>query len=101
MSAIVPELPLLARTLLALGIVITLVVAARWVAGQRSATLPSQRGEVLQVVRSLALDPRNRLVLVRHNGIELLLAVGPHGTTLLPAAATLPADAREQRSEPT
>ena len=79
MTALTPELPALARSLLALAVVIALVAAARWLLPRPAGATAA--GEPLEIAASLALDARTRLVIVRRGTLELVLAVGPHGVT--------------------
>ena len=79
MTALTPELPALARSLLALAVVIALVAAARWLLPRSAGTTAA--GGPIQIAASLVLDARTRLVIVRRGTMELALAVGPHGVT--------------------
>jgi flagellar biogenesis protein FliO len=85
MSAATAELPLLARGLMALAAVLALLVAARWLlARQGFAGMSSARhAGGLRVAETLALDARNRLVVIRRGGAELVLAIGPAGVSRL------------------
>lgn len=78
----VPQTSGLAATLLALGLVVALILVLAWVlkklpgAGLRP--LPG-----LRVVASLAVGPRERVVLVDCGGQQLLLGVTQHAVSLL------------------
>jgi flagellar biogenesis protein FliO len=80
------ELPLLARSVLALAAVLALMGAARWLLLRRGVGVAMAGGRAdagLVVAASLALDARNRLVVVRHGDAEFVLAVGPQGVSRL------------------
>lgn len=74
-----------ARAILALSVVLTLLVAALWLlrrhGGMTLRRLPP--GARLAVTASLALDPRVRLMIVRRDSMEHLLAIGPGGVTVV------------------
>lgn len=86
MTALAPEVPALARSLLALAAVIALVAAARWLMPRAGTARCS--GEPLVLAASLALDARSRIVIVRRGAAELVLAIGPNGVTRLELPAT-------------
>ena len=92
MTALAMDGPALLRSLAALACVLLLTVPALWLL-QRHAGAPLRRlgaGSRLCVTASCPLDPRVRLVLVRRDRVEHLLAIGPAGVTVietLPAAA--------------
>ncbi|MFO1048925.1 MAG: flagellar biosynthetic protein FliO [Geminicoccaceae bacterium] len=92
MTALMPELPALARSLLALAAVVTLVAVARWLLPRPAGTTAA--GEQIEISASLALDPRTRLVIVRRGATELALTVGPQGVVQL----DLPPGTRPQGS---
>ena len=79
-----------ARAIVALAIVLMLLLAALWLlrryGGMTLRRLPP--GARLAVTASLALDPRVRLVLVRRDTVEHLLAVGPGGVTVIECLPT-------------
>jgi flagellar biogenesis protein FliO len=87
MTALAPELPALARSVIALAVVIALVAAARRYL-PRSAAVGSS-DEPLTLAASLSLDARTQLVIVRRGPAEFLLAVGAHGVTRLDGPGTL------------
>lgn len=68
-----------ARFALALALVVGLIVALSW--GLRR--LPGfahgrvRQGRRLGVIETLSIDPRNKLVLIRRDGAEHLLLLGP------------------------
>lgn len=82
----------LLRAGFALGVVIILVlllgVALRRFGGFTGATRPGSR---LAVLESLSLDPRRRLVLVRQDGAEHLLLLGPAGDLVVGSPRPSPA----------
>lgn len=90
MTALALELPSLARSLLALAAVIVLVLAARRLMPR--AGVGRLEGEPLTLVASLALDTRNRIVVVRRGPAEFVLALGPHGTVPLVPAKSAPVE---------
>jgi len=55
-------------------------------------------GKRLQVVEALTLDPKRRLVLVRRDGVEHLLLVGPETAMVVERGIAPPAQA-EQKEE--
>jgi flagellar protein FliO/FliZ len=75
----------LARTIGALAAVLVLLVAASWLV-RRHGGVALRRlapGSRLSVTASLPLDARVRLVLVRRDTVEHLLAIGPGGVTVV------------------
>lgn len=77
------EIADLSRTVIGLGFVLLLMAAVFWLLrrfGPLQAGGRSTAGRRLSLVESLPLDPRTRLVLVRHDGAELLLAVTAQGS---------------------
>jgi flagellar protein FliO/FliZ len=92
------ELAPLLRTVAALGGVLLLLLAAAWLL-RRYGAGPLRRpdGSRLAVTAAQMVDARTRLVLVRRDAVEHLLAIGPAGVTVietLPITAG-PAMARE------
>ena len=82
----------LVRTVAALAGVLALLVAVLWLA-RRHGGLPNRglpSGARLAVMASLPLDARVRLVLVRRDGVEHLLAVGPGGASLVETVCIRP-----------
>lgn len=83
------------RAALSLLAVLVLAAAALWLL-RRYASSPADRaraGGRLHVVASQIVDGRTRLLLVRRDGIEHLLAVAPTGVTVIetfPAANSRP-----------
>ncbi|MBL8697288.1 MAG: FliO/MopB family protein [Alphaproteobacteria bacterium] len=89
------DLDVLLRFSFALGIVLALIAGATWLAKRHLGTgtvLAGGRRRRLVILESAAIDNRTRLVLVRHDDTEHLLACGPAGVTRLhpgrPAAET-------------
>ncbi len=82
----------LLRAGFALGVVIILVlllgVALRRFGGFAGT---GRLGGRLAVVESLSLDPRRRLVLIRRDGTEHLLLLGPTGDLVVGGGADRPA----------
>lgn len=79
----------------ALAAVVALIVALAWLARLRLArALPGAGRRRLAIVESVQVDGRTRIVLVRCDDREHLLAVGPAGVA---AIAALPG----QRANPT
>ncbi len=85
MSSAEVDLPLLARSLLALAAVMALLLAARWILARQGlgAMASPGRGGGLHIAQTLPLDARNRLVVIRRGNAELVLAIGPQGITRL------------------
>lgn len=95
MMPLAPELAPLLRTVAALAGVLLLLLALAWLLRRHgaggSAAAASGR---LAIVASRMVDARIRLVLVRRDAVEHLLAIGPTGVTLVetvPAASSSPA----------
>ena len=75
----------LGRAVVALAGVLMLLAAGLWLLqrhGQRSLRRPKP-GTRIAVTSAIALDARVRLVLVRRDAVEHLLAIGPTGVQLL------------------
>lgn len=79
------------RAVAALGVTLGLALLASWAARRfdwgrllrgPGAAAPVRR---LRIVEQLALDPRRRLVLIRHDGEEHLILLGPGGDVALGA----------------
>jgi flagellar protein FliO/FliZ len=88
------ELADLSRTVMGLGVVLVLLVVVFWLLrrfGPHGSTLSAAGGRRLALVESLALDPRTRLLLVRHDDREHLLVVSSTGTTTLVSGDARPA----------
>lgn len=78
----VPQTAGIGGTLLALLLVIALIVGLAWLLKKLPGTgLKSTSG--LRVIASLAVGPRERVVIVDCGGQQLLLGVTQHGVTLL------------------
>lgn len=66
----------------ALAFVIALIAAVAWAARRwmpGSMASNAGRRRRLQLVETLALDPKTRAMLIRRDGVEHLLVVGPSG----------------------
>lgn len=75
----------LGRAVMALAGVLMLLAAGLWLLqrhGQMSLRRPKP-GTRIAVTSAVALDARVRLVLVRRDSVEHLLAIGPSGVQLL------------------
>ena len=76
----------LSRTIVGLGIVLLLMAAVFWLVrrfGPAEARGRFATTRRLAVIESLSLDPRTRLVLVRHDGHEHLVLVPSQGSASL------------------
>ena len=76
----------LSRTFIGLGIVLALMVVVFWLArriGPQAAGLGGGRERRLALLESLPLDPRTRLVLVRHDAREHLVMISSTGGATL------------------
>ena len=83
----------LARVAAALAVVLLLGLAALWLA-RRAGMMPAVghgAGGRLTVVAARAIDNRCRLLLVRRDDVEHLLAVTPAGITLIETRPAGPA----------
>lgn len=84
-------------TLFALVLVVGLIFGLAWIA-RRMPGVASRGNASLRVVASLALGPRERVVVVDVGGTQLLLGVGAGGTRALHTLASpLPAEASAQQ----
>lgn len=92
----------LSRTILGLGLVLLLMVAVFWLVrrfGPAAAQGRFSGQRRLAVLETLPLDPRTRLVLLRHDGAEHLVLVssqGPASLLATNAAGQPPADRDDQ-----
>jgi flagellar protein FliO/FliZ len=78
------ELADFSRTIMGLGVVLLLLALVFWLLrrfGPNGTAIQGTSGRRLALVESLALDPRTRLLLVRHDDREHLLVVSAAGTT--------------------
>lgn len=74
------------RFFLAFAFTISLIVAVYWVARRYAGRLGIMRGPAggrLSVTAQIALDARRRLILVRRDGSEHLLLLGPNNDLLV------------------
>ena len=77
------------RFALALALVLGLIGLAAWAArrfgmgGRVRVSAGARRGKRLAIAEALAVDNKRRLVLVRRDGVEHLLLLGPHGDTVV------------------
>ena len=87
------DLDLILRFSFALGVVLALIALVAWL-GRRHlaavAPLAAGRRRRLSVIESVALDSRTRLVLVRHDDTEHLIACGPTGTVPVRSGRSAP-----------
>ncbi|MDY0882669.1 flagellar biosynthetic protein FliO [Dongia soli] len=67
------------RFILALLLVLGLLALAAWLLRRSGYGTRLGRSRRLAAVESLTLGPRHRLMLIRRDGIEHLLLLGPHG----------------------
>lgn len=81
------------RFVAALVFVLALIVTLAWAFRRSGLVSPIGKGRRLALLDSLMLDPRRRMVLVRHDDREFLILLGNSGETLL--------DARQVESPPT
>ncbi len=75
------------RFLLALGLVLALIVVLAWLARRYgfggAAGGRSARGRRIGVVEFAPVDAKRRLVLIRRDGVEHLVLLGPAGDTVV------------------
>lgn len=76
------------RVAIGLGLVIAAILAAAWLA-RRSGLIQRQGGNVLRLVGSLSLGPRQSIAVVQVQDTWLVLGLTPNNVTTL---HTLPAD---------
>lgn len=74
-------------TVFALILIVALIFGLAWLA-RRMPGVGAQAGGALRIVGSLALSPRERVVVVDVGGQQLLLSTGTGGTRLLQALDT-------------
>lgn len=85
----------------ALAAVLGLLLLLAWSLRRAGVIRPSPGAGRLAITGSLPLDSRNRLLLVRCDGREHLLALGPAGVRLIESqAALMPPSADPAREEP-
>lgn len=84
-------------TVLALLLVVSVILALAWLAKRMPGIGSGGGNPSLKIIGSLALGPRERVVVVAVGDTQLLLSTGPHGTRALhtleqplPAATTPP-----------
>lgn len=86
----------LLRTMGALGVVLGLLGGALWVVRRYNIALPGRvtlgRGRRLEVVERVTLDGKRSLALVRRDGCEHLILIGPDGQMVV-ESGIVPLDA--------
>ena len=70
-------------TVLALLLVVGVILALAWLAKRMPGLGAGGGNPALKIVGSLALGPRERVVVIDVGGTQLLLSTGPHGTRAL------------------
>ncbi|MFZ2870156.1 FliO/MopB family protein [Zavarzinia sp.] len=80
----------LLRAAFALGLVVLLILAFGIVMRRFGDRVPRRAGKRLAVVESLSLDPRRRLVILRKDGAEHLVLLGPGGDIVIERASAPP-----------
>lgn len=88
------ELAEVGRSTAILLLVVGLMLGLAWGLKRLNLLGPAGRttGRRLAVVESLVLDPRNRLVVLRHDDEEHLVLVGPQGVYPLKRSAAKPGE---------
>jgi flagellar protein FliO/FliZ len=74
------------RFVAALAFVVALIAAIAWLARRwmpGGAAIAAGKRRRLQIVETLALDPKTRAMLVRRDDVEHLLVVGPSGAVVV------------------
>ena len=91
------DLALLARTGGSLALVLILMLATAWLLNRHQARRGhAARAGRLAVLASQIMDPRTKLVLIRCDAREYLLAVGPAGVSVIAATGMeVPASSQE------
>lgn len=78
-----------ARVLGSLAVVLGLLVVALWAVRRFNITLPgslaARQDKRLAVMEQLSIDPKRKLLLLRRDGREHLILVGPEGPLLIEA----------------
>ena len=90
------------RFILSLLLVLGLIVLCGWALRRfgNPARFGNRGPKRLGVVETLPLDPRHRLVLVRRDGVEHLLLLGPTHALLVESAAAPPGFATHLPGDP-
>jgi flagellar protein FliO/FliZ len=93
------------RFILALLLVLGLLAVAAWLLRRSGYGVKLARSRRLAAIETLTLGPRHRLMLIRRDGVEHLLLLGPHNDTvverniqphdLLARGAAIPAETPE------
>jgi flagellar protein FliO/FliZ len=90
------------RTLGALGLVLGMLAAALWAVKRYDIKLPGRVStgsrKRVEVVERLALDAKRSVALIRRDGREHLVLIGPDGSTTLETGIVAPP--REEAPEP-
>ena len=76
----------LLRFAAALAFVVALIAAIAWLARRwmpGGVAVSASKRRRLQIVETLALDPKTRAVLLRRDDVEHLVVVGPAGATAI------------------
>ena len=83
----------LVQATLSLALVLALILGLAWVL-KRARLAPRGGRGTIGVIDQLAIGPRERIVLLRVGGAQLLLGIGPGGIVgLAPLADPIPLDA--------
>ncbi|WP_448661360.1 flagellar biosynthetic protein FliO [Sphingomonas sp. CJ20] len=82
------------RTLGALGMVLGMLAGALWVVRRYDLKLPgritSGRGKRVELVERLSVDAKRSVALIRRDGCEHLILLGPEGHAMLETGITAP-----------
>lgn len=92
----------LLRTFGALGLVLGLLGGALWIVRRYDLNLPGRIGGAqrrrIEVVERLSLDPKRSIALIRRDGCEHLILIGPEGHVMIETDIK-PSDTISTRSE--
>ena len=84
---------------LSLVIVVAIIIAGAFVL-RRTPLAANRANGPIKLVSSLALGPKERLVLVDVRGVEMLVASSPAGMSIVPTRAPAAEPPQSQRDEP-
>ena len=89
------------RYVLALGLVLGLIALMGWAGkkygwAQLGIKLPPRAGKRLHILEVQSIDTRNRIILLRRDQTDYMLAVNPDGITILDMDIPAPSEDRHE-----